>query len=240
MSVKGRQMSGRNWVLLGVVVLVALGWFFFPEVVSAWNAEGIKAGEFGDQFGALNTLFTGLAFALLIYATILQSKELRLQREELEETREEFRIQSGEFRKQTEIQDRHLALLKEERERREAQWKAENRPKILVSEVVKRHTTIRVFLVNVGSAAIGVRLLDWGRPADFHEPEVYHQTKKTKGSIKILQSEHVFSVLFTANAEDVIDGIAKEHFKFSITFRDRFDDSYEIPFKLDLDRLEQV
>jgi hypothetical protein len=40
-------------------------------------------GQFGDLFGGVNALFTGLAFAGVIYTILLQSNELELQREEL-------------------------------------------------------------------------------------------------------------------------------------------------------------
>jgi hypothetical protein len=53
-------------------------------------SEPNEAGVFGDQFGAVNALFSGLAFAGVIYAVILQSKELELQREELVLTRAEL------------------------------------------------------------------------------------------------------------------------------------------------------
>lgn len=47
----------------------------------------------GDQYGAVNSLFSGLAFAGLIYTIILQKNELTLQRKELELTRDELRGQ---------------------------------------------------------------------------------------------------------------------------------------------------
>ncbi len=47
-------------------------------------------GQFGDVFGAANTLFSGLAFAGLIYAILLQREDLALQRTELELTRQEL------------------------------------------------------------------------------------------------------------------------------------------------------
>lgn len=47
-------------------------------------------GQHGDMFGGLNTLFSGLAFAGLIYTVLLQREELSLQRRELELTREEL------------------------------------------------------------------------------------------------------------------------------------------------------
>lgn len=54
-------------------------------------------GTFGDQFGAVNALFSGLTFAGLIYTIILQKQELSLQREELKLTREEMHNQTEIF-----------------------------------------------------------------------------------------------------------------------------------------------
>ena len=66
-------------------------------------------GTFGDQFGAVNALFSGLAFTGLIYTIILQRRDLamqrddlRLQREELALTRQEMEEQTAEFQKQNE------------------------------------------------------------------------------------------------------------------------------------------
>lgn len=61
------------WVLCGIIL------YRFPE-----------RGTFGDMFGAVNALFSGLAFAGVIYAIYLQRKELELQREELRSTRLEL------------------------------------------------------------------------------------------------------------------------------------------------------
>lgn len=48
------------------------------------------AGVIGDAFGAVNALFSGLAFAGVILALLLQTRDLQLQRQELEETRAEL------------------------------------------------------------------------------------------------------------------------------------------------------
>lgn len=47
-------------------------------------------GTFGDMFGAVNALFSGLAFAGIVYTILLQRRELELQREELRATRAEM------------------------------------------------------------------------------------------------------------------------------------------------------
>lgn len=48
-----------------------------------------ELGAFGDSFGVINTLFTGLAFAGMMVTIFIQTKELRLQREELKLSREQ-------------------------------------------------------------------------------------------------------------------------------------------------------
>lgn len=47
--------------------------------------------SFGSMFGAVGTIFSGLAFAGVIYAILLQRRDLELQRKELEMTREELK-----------------------------------------------------------------------------------------------------------------------------------------------------
>ena len=66
-------------LVVGVVVLWAV--FGFAPVLYIGAPE--KAGELGDAFGAVNALFSGLAFAGVIYAIFLQRQDLALQREEL-------------------------------------------------------------------------------------------------------------------------------------------------------------
>jgi hypothetical protein len=73
-------------VAISIVALqVAAGiaiYFLLPD----WTSRG----QFGDLFGAFNATFSGLAFAGLIYAILLQREDLALQRTELELTRQEL------------------------------------------------------------------------------------------------------------------------------------------------------
>lgn len=62
--------------------------------------NGTDRGTFGDSFGGINSLFSGLALGGIIYTIFLQKNELSLQREELKETREEFKIQNETLRLQ--------------------------------------------------------------------------------------------------------------------------------------------
>lgn len=64
-------------------------------------AENFQApGTFGDTYGALNTLFSGLAFAGIIASIWMQHEELKLQRKELELQREEMAKQALELKGQ--------------------------------------------------------------------------------------------------------------------------------------------
>ncbi|BAV33755.1 hypothetical protein SCL_1444 [Sulfuricaulis limicola] len=89
-----------NWQAIGLIAFVVLCWLGLGFYASSRP----EPGEFGDMFGSVNALFSGLAFAGLIYAIWLQRIELRLQRRELEATRAELAGQ----RAQMEAQNRTL------------------------------------------------------------------------------------------------------------------------------------
>lgn len=79
---------------------IKLGVFFFLIILSLWlilsmtvyfiQPDLISRAQFGDMFGSVNSLFSGLAFGGLIYTIYLQRKELTLQRKELVLTRNEL------------------------------------------------------------------------------------------------------------------------------------------------------
>lgn len=80
------------WTSIGIILFCLLygllGYYIDPQE------------NFGDHFGALTALFSGLAFAGIIFAILQQRRELELQREELQLTREEFKTQNQTLRKQ--------------------------------------------------------------------------------------------------------------------------------------------
>lgn len=80
----------------GVVGLFALSWWWIATTIH----DPEKQGQFGDQFGAVNALFSGLAFAGLIFTIILQKNELALQRKELSLTHEELKGQKEQLEEQ--------------------------------------------------------------------------------------------------------------------------------------------
>jgi len=77
------------YAIIAVVALWALTFFLF------FYTESSDRDAFGNMFGSVNALFSGLAFAGIIITILLQSQELKLQREELKATREEFQQQNA-------------------------------------------------------------------------------------------------------------------------------------------------
>jgi hypothetical protein len=103
------ERRDRSWVaavLLGVVILLLLA--SAAVLIPRHFEPPSHSGEFGDMFGGVNALFSGLAFVGVIYAILLQRRELQYQREELEQTRyelkgqrEQLEAQNRTFRRQT-------------------------------------------------------------------------------------------------------------------------------------------
>jgi len=98
MSEKHDYGPGIGWPILLAIV-----------VITIWAVVGLAVhkltddpGTFGDMFGAVNALFSGLAFAGVIYAILLQQQELRLQRDELQLTRAELAGQKEQLQAQNE------------------------------------------------------------------------------------------------------------------------------------------
>jgi len=98
-------MSTKNKLILAGVVILGL-WFLigiapyclesnsilvsFPPTDAEKDLWSIR-GQMGDMFGAVNSLFSALALAGLIYTVCLQRKELQLQRRDLALTRREIK-----------------------------------------------------------------------------------------------------------------------------------------------------
>lgn len=84
-----KSMSVKIFVVvITLVVSYCLLILFLTWPVTEFSMD--KAAKFGDSFGVITSLFSGLAFSGLIITILLQSKELSLQREELALTRAEL------------------------------------------------------------------------------------------------------------------------------------------------------
>lgn len=94
------------WSIIIGAILIGLLWGGSWFLIDRYIEESTNRGEFGDKFGAINSLFSGLAFLGLIVTLLFQKEELELQRQELAETRKELEGQKKEFEEQNKIMRR--------------------------------------------------------------------------------------------------------------------------------------
>jgi hypothetical protein len=71
---------------------------FLISLVRAWTGRMETFGQFGDTFGSINALFTGLALVGLLYTILLQNQQLRAQHQEIQQQlRASFRQSREQF-----------------------------------------------------------------------------------------------------------------------------------------------
>lgn len=96
----------RIWLIafLAIIVIWCLSWvlidYFINSNPSPLMTKEAARGVFGDKFGAVNALFSGLAFAGIIITISLQRNEIALQRIDIEEqsaTNNQQRFENGFF-----------------------------------------------------------------------------------------------------------------------------------------------
>lgn len=80
------------------VLIIILLWLSTYFLLKDFQPE--ERGTLGDMFGTINALFSGLAFAGIIFTILLQKKELGYQRDELKQTRQEFKTQNKTLKSQ--------------------------------------------------------------------------------------------------------------------------------------------
>ncbi|HYJ05786.1 MAG TPA: putative phage abortive infection protein [Chthoniobacterales bacterium] len=101
----GEEKLGGLYVAIIVVIAVWVT-FWIAMVKAPWFQPPAgefyaSRGQFGDMFGAINALFSALAFAALFFATWLQKRELYYQRLQLEGQKQELQQTREVFEKQT-------------------------------------------------------------------------------------------------------------------------------------------
>ncbi|MEJ6023939.1 putative phage abortive infection protein [Ramlibacter sp. PS4R-6] len=95
-----KKLSDLGLFAVIAAVVVALWWQGWQWIDNNIKSPDTKVqsheamrGTFGDKFGAINALFSGLALAGVIFTILLQRRELRLQREDIEDQNETLRRQ---------------------------------------------------------------------------------------------------------------------------------------------------
>ncbi len=72
-----------TFIFIGACILIILSVIFYYYKVSERFPDPHAASAFGDMFGGLSALFSGLSFAGVIIAILMQMQELKLTREEM-------------------------------------------------------------------------------------------------------------------------------------------------------------
>ena len=88
-----------------ILVLILWGGSFIGLLLYNGFTEGsewTQRGQFGDMFGAVNSLFSGLAFGGVVIAIFLQRKDLKITQEEIELQKEQLKQQNDALQKQIE------------------------------------------------------------------------------------------------------------------------------------------
>ena len=110
--------KSRLRILVGFGILAVLlwgaNWYFVVEHFH----DDAKQGQFGDMFGAINALFTALAFAGLIYTVLLQRDQLALQQKEIIESgKTQERLVQRQIDAQNTLFERQKAFQEEQRQK---------------------------------------------------------------------------------------------------------------------------
>ena len=84
---KNDESYSSFYIVSGIIIIV---WFTSFFIIKNIYPNETERGAFGDSFGSINALFSGIALAGIIYTMHLQRKELGLQRKELRENRKEL------------------------------------------------------------------------------------------------------------------------------------------------------
>ena len=94
--------------LIALLLLVTVVWGLYGFFVYIGFEDYSTRGQSGDMFGGITALFSGLAFAGLIYTLFIQKKELQYQREELSrlvdeqsQTKEHLETQAQQMKQQS-------------------------------------------------------------------------------------------------------------------------------------------
>lgn len=98
---KPRKRRASGAALLALAVLFVFAFWLFGLYATRFDlSDPERFNLIGDSFNILNSLFSGLAFAMLIYGLWQQREEIRIQRQEIRLQIEEFQNQTKEFEQQ--------------------------------------------------------------------------------------------------------------------------------------------
>lgn len=83
------KKNNTRFFILSLVAVVVL-WAISAIIIYFYGHSWSERGTIGDMFGAVNALFSGLAFAGLLFTIMLQRQDIDIQREEMMINRKEL------------------------------------------------------------------------------------------------------------------------------------------------------
>lgn len=84
------------WWIIPIATMGLIFWLFYQGYFPLKGEDISERGQFGDSFGVLNSLFTGLGFGGLVVTLLLQQKQIRHQEVEIKLQRQSEQIKQYE------------------------------------------------------------------------------------------------------------------------------------------------
>jgi hypothetical protein len=186
------------FALVGIA-LWAASWALMMRYLPGYELNDFaKRGQFGDMFGAVNSLFTSMAMAAALYTIYLQHKELQAQREEQAKNEQARDAQMTIFSEQ-------LKALKEQNQMEKEKQHLEALPVFHWRGGSTNLASFRWDFVNKGGRFKILRVI---------APEGIHAAWAPLGHIS---PEELGHVQFTQHPS------LKEEFQFEIEYENRFE-----------------
>lgn len=138
-------------------------------------------GLFGDMFGGINALFSGLALIGAIYAVLMQREELELQREEMKRSNTHLANQTEALRAQLEAMDASIQL-----ERRRDREK--NKPvfKLIGKSSGPNRSTLRFINIGARISDVSALVLEPTEGISVHLNHHAHWEAQEPGTIEVV------------------------------------------------------
>lgn len=110
-----KEIKKSRWIFVRMIivsVLLVCGiLFIYSRVLISWYNRPQNGAELGDSYGLANALFSALAFAFLIVTSILQRRELELQRIQLKDNNKELAVMALAQKRSQEILNMQVSLM---------------------------------------------------------------------------------------------------------------------------------
>jgi hypothetical protein len=103
----------RFWIFIAAIIITLLIWANASCIASYFNPNSQGPLPLGDKFDVVNTLFSALAAAGIIYTVYMQRHELSLQREEMKLQRGELSKANEEQKVQSQLMQSQISSLRQ-------------------------------------------------------------------------------------------------------------------------------